>query len=307
VSGELYKKYRPQKLSSILGQSAGVSQLKGWLENKKMPHALMFTGPSGVGKTTAARIIAKRMGCHPRERIEMNAADCRGIDEVRHIERTMRTAPLGGPCRTYILDECHQLTNQAQDSLLKPLEDTPDHVYFILCSSKPQKLIEAIWTRVHEVKFKKVSAALLRKLLEQVMIAEERGVDDEVADKIVEAADGSARKALVILEQTLTVKDPAEQMEIIESASAEAASKNLCTLLLNPRVQWAEVAKFLRKCEDDPEGLRRMVLGYASKVCLGGGKNAGRANMILSYFRDSFFEGGRGALINSCFEVVHTK
>lgn len=303
---ELYKKYRPKRFADLVGQASAVSQLKKWIEKKDVPHAMLFSGPSGVGKTTAAKIVAKRIGCGPSECIEMNAADCRGIDEIRAIDRTMRAQPMAGECKVWIVDECHQLTKTAQDSFLKPLEDTPETVYFILCSSKPMKMIEAVRTRTSEVSFKKIKSDVMQKLIESVLSAEKEKLEDSVIGKIIESAEGSARKALVMLQQVLTTDNEKEQINIIESASAGVVAFEICQILLyNPK--WESVVKYLNKTEEDPEAIRRMILGYANKVCLNNPKFAGRANVIISFFRDHFFDCGAAGLTNACYELTHAR
>ena len=115
---ELYKKYRPKSFKAFAGNEAVKSQLSGWVRTKKVPHCILFQGGSGMGKTTLARILRKKLNCSDADLREINAAGkARGIEEVKKIESQIAMAPIGGDCRVYIIDECHKMTNDAQNAL----------------------------------------------------------------------------------------------------------------------------------------------------------------------------------------------
>ena len=138
---ELYKKHRPKTLARVVGNKSTVEALRSMLEARTLPHTLLFHGPSGTGKTTLARIVKNELGCLPTDFHEHNSSDFRGIDFIRELRSKVNLAA-AGPCRVWIIDECHQLTRDAQNAALKILEDTPSHVYFFLCTTDPQKLIK---------------------------------------------------------------------------------------------------------------------------------------------------------------------
>ena len=149
---QLHLDMRPQTLDDVRHQEAVVGRIKSELKTGTFPHATMFTGSSGVGKTTVARILRDELGCDAFDYVEANMADKRGIDEIRSFASSVGMAPMG-KCRVYVLDECHQITKTGQQALLKVLEDCPKHAYFILLTSEPTKLIPAVKTRCSVYKF----------------------------------------------------------------------------------------------------------------------------------------------------------
>jgi DNA polymerase-3 subunit gamma/tau len=140
----LYQKVRPGTLEEIVGNQRTIKAIAKMVESKEKPHSILMQGGSGCGKTTVARIIAKIFGSDESSIFESNAANTRGIDDIREIARTAPLSTLGNKPKTYIIDESHQLTKPAQQALLKVLEDPPERCYFILCTTDPQNLIPTI-------------------------------------------------------------------------------------------------------------------------------------------------------------------
>ena len=132
---ELKDKYRPKSLDKIVEQPAMVSALKGFIAKNKIPHSMLFSGAAGCGKTTAARVVADLLKCGPTDFHEINSANFRGIDTVREIQQRINLHAIGGKSRVWLIDEAHQLTKDAQNGLLKILEECPKHVYFMLCTT----------------------------------------------------------------------------------------------------------------------------------------------------------------------------
>lgn len=301
---ELYRRHRPQAFKQMRGQEAAIEALRGMVRSKSVPRALLLVGPSGCGKTTAARILKKALKCSDTDFREINAAEARGIDTIREIHSRHRLKAMGGDCRIWLLDESHRLTSDAQSSLLKMLEDTPDHVYFMLATTDPQKLLPTIRTRCTQVVFRSLTITELKQLVTEVAVAEDKELSPEVVDRIANYAEGSARKALVYLHQVIGIEDPEKQLEVIAPPGVDRAAKDLCQALLKDRVTWKEVAAILKDLNEDAEGVRRAVLGYAQSTILGAGKYSDRAYLMLCAFEAPLYDTGKPGLTRACYEVA---
>lgn len=305
---ELYKRYRPKSLKTVFGQEGAIASLQKKIEEGKIPHSILLTGPSGCGKTTIARILKKHLQCHDNDFVEINAADSKGIDMVREVKRASNLAPLHGPVRIWLLDEAHKLTSEAQAALLKILEDNPKSTYFILATTDAHKLARTIITRCTEVKLVALSPDSLTRVVKRVVDKENMQVSETVVEEIVSAADGSARKALVILEQVGSLETEEAQIAAIQTTAAnKELAITLARALFNPRVQWGEVAGILKQINDDPEGIRYLVLGYARSILLGGGRLAPRAFMMIEIFGRNFYDSKQAGLAAACWEAVTSK
>jgi DNA polymerase-3 subunit gamma/tau len=224
--------YRPKKFSQILGQRSALRVVKGFLEKGRVPGTLLFSGPRGVGKTTLARILARRLNClepadvepcgkcdscksenHP-DILELNAASDRGIDMVRGLDQISMLAPRYKK-RVIVLDEAHALTPSAGQALLKTLEETPDSACFIVVTTNPEKLPETVLSRCSKITLSTVAAPVITKRL--VTLAKKEGVNLAAKDalRITEASDGHPREALMLLEQVLSSEGSQEELSAI--------------------------------------------------------------------------------------------
>jgi DNA polymerase III gamma/tau subunit len=306
---ELYKKHRPATLDKLVGNAKTTQLVRNWLDKGEVPHAILFTGDSGCGKTTVARIIANELGVTEwPDLVEVNSADFKGIESVRDVRSKMN---LSGKKRVWIFDEVHKWTNDAQNAFLKPLEDTPDHVHFILCTTDPQKLLKALVNRCTHVEMEKLTTDDMTKLVRRVCKKEKVTLTDDVTDKLVDVSDGSARKALVLLDKIRRLGSEAEQIDSLEKATAAGVAFDLVKALLpfdKKPTPWAKVAKVLQDVStEDAEGIRRLILKAATTTLLKGGAQAGRAAYVIDRFRDDYFQCGHAGLALSCWECVNAK
>lgn len=224
----LYLKYRPQTIDEIDIASVRATLLNT-IKSGNIPHAFLFVGPKGIGKTSAARILAKAINCEAKKDsrvkpcgvceqcksitsgnnidvIEMDAASNRGIDDVRALRDIVKLAPARAKAKVYIIDEAHMLTTEASNALLKTLEEPPSHVYFILATTNPEKLIDTIKSRTTFIQFTKATADEITRSLQRVIIGEKIKIDNESLEKIAKISKGSFRDAVKALEQYSTDK-----------------------------------------------------------------------------------------------------
>ena len=206
----------------------------------------------------------------------------------------------------YLIDECHKLTSDAQDEFLKMLEDTPSHVYFLFTTTDPQKLKRTIRNRGSEIIVKSLSEDSLFELLHSVVNEEQKDLDKEVAQKIVDNSEGSARKALVFLNSVIDLSTKREQLNAIVTETAELQVFEIVRgLLYNSRTTWKEMSKILKATKsEDPEQIRWLVLACCDTEMLKAGKFAGRAYVIIDAFRDNFYDSKHAGLDAACYEVV---
>jgi DNA polymerase III subunit gamma/tau len=199
----LYRKYRPQSFKEVRDQDHIVTVLEGAIKKGTIPHALLFSGTRGTGKTTLARIFAHAIGASDIDIYEMDAASNRGIDDVRELKEAVHTLPYESQYKVYIIDEVHMLTKEAFNALLKTLEEPPAHVVFILATTEEEKLLDTILSRCQVFRFNAPSRAVLTTLAIDVAKQEGFTVSPEAADLVALAADGSFRDALGIVQKVI--------------------------------------------------------------------------------------------------------
>ncbi|MFM2339767.1 MAG: hypothetical protein RLZZ360_403 [Candidatus Parcubacteria bacterium] len=202
-STALYRKYRPDTFAAVRDQDHIVSVLEGAIKKGSIPHALLFSGSRGTGKTTMARIFAHAIGAKDIDIYEMDAASNRGIDDIRALRDAVHTAPYESPFKVYIIDEVHMLTKEAFNALLKTLEEPPAHVVFILATTEEEKLLDTILSRCQVFRFRSPSRAVLVATVTDVAKQEGFTLEPAAADLIAIAADGSFRDALSITQKVL--------------------------------------------------------------------------------------------------------
>ncbi|MBF0180672.1 MAG: DNA polymerase III subunit gamma/tau [Magnetococcales bacterium] len=220
----LARRWRPRNFASLIGQQHVVQALQNALIAGRMPHAILFSGTRGVGKTTLARILAMRLNCretttpepcgqcpscaevisgsHP-DVMEIDAASRTKVEQMRELLELAPYAPTSAPYKVFILDEVHMLSTQAFNALLKTLEEPPSHVKFIFATTEPRKIPATILSRCQRHDLKRVTAATLTSHLEAILTSEGIAWDDAGLQAVVTAADGSVRDGLSLLDQAI--------------------------------------------------------------------------------------------------------
>ncbi|WP_308557019.1 DNA polymerase III subunit gamma/tau [uncultured Sneathia sp.] len=223
MSETLYRKYRPNNFDTVFGQEYIKKSIQNALDQNKLAHAYLFSGPRGVGKTTIARIIAKSVNCMKNgisskpclscencvsiaegnnlDIVEIDAASNRGIDEIRSLKESINYQPVRCRMKVYIIDEIHMLTNEAFNALLKTLEEPPKHAIFILATTEINKLPDTIISRCICYNFKTLSENEAIDMMRNCVEKENIKIDDNSLRLIFKKSGGSARDAFSILEQ----------------------------------------------------------------------------------------------------------
>src|ERR1700746_866702 len=233
----LARKYRPKQFSDLIAQDHVAAALRGAVAGGRVAHGYLFAGPRGVGKTTAARILAMALNCERRESagaagepcgecdsctriwtgaanldvVELDAASNRGVDDARDLrERAMYAASAEGRHKVYIVDEAHMLTREAWNALLKILEEPPPRVVFVFATTEPQKIAQSaapVLSRLQRFDFKRIGPGEIRDRLVTVLANESIDAEPQALASIARAADGSMRDALSLTDQVLAMGD----------------------------------------------------------------------------------------------------
>lgn len=286
TDGTLHTKYRPAAFKQVVGQMAAIKSLSSVL-NRDGSHAFLFTGPSGCGKTTLARIAAHFVRCDPKDILEIAAALKTGVDDMRDIQEFSLYRPLGGgESRAIILDECHRLSKNAWDALLKAIEEPPRHMYWFLCTTDPGKVPATIKTRCTTINLKLVADADMRGLIDDVCIEEGIKLSDDVIALVLKNARGSPRQALVSLSQVRDAKDKREAAQILQTALETEPTVELCRMLVAGTGSWQKAMSLVAKLDEDPESVRIIVNNYVAAVLIEASTD--KSVMHLCRILDSF-------------------
>jgi len=308
--GDFYHKYRPRAFDEVCGHDDVIRSIRKVPCLASPSQAYLFTGESGCGKTTTARILSMALNCTERSSDEhnpcrecksckaisegrspdvqeINAADTRGIDEIRRIKESMSLAPMGSKNKIFVLDECHSLTKDAQNSLLKVLEEAPKNVFIILCSTVPQKILATVKNRCQKFDFPRLSGPSLVSLLQ--FVSDHAGLDFEdtigALHLVAESSENSPRAALVCMQQLHQAFHSSFQVtnrQVVDTISGyvgvEDSAINICRALVK-RARWTELVNLYKDAPSgiSPEAVRMSVLGFF-RTCLLNAKNMGDAD-----------------------------
>ncbi len=227
----LYRKYRPASFAEMIGQEQVTRPLSTALDNGRVNHAYLFSGPRGTGKTSSARILARSLNCVEGptstpcgvcpscvalapggpgnlDVTEMDAASNGGVDEMRELRERAYFAPAESRYRVFIIDEAHMITGAGANALLKIVEEPPEHLVFIFATTEPEKIIGTIRSRTHHYPFRLLTPQAMRQLVERTVAAEGVTVDENVYPLVIRAGGGSPRDTLSILDQLLAGAGP---------------------------------------------------------------------------------------------------
>lgn len=245
----LYRKYRPQVFSEVVGQDHIERTIKNAIDQDKLSHAYLFCGPRGTGKTTTARLLAKALLCdngptsnpdgtctscqeiaqgeHP-DVYELDAASRTGVENVREeIISRVQFAPTRGKYKVYIIDEVHMLSAAAFNALLKTLEEPPGHVVFILCTTDPQKVPETILSRCQRFDFRRIDNQGMTDRLAEICQAEGVEFEREALEIIAGRSDGGLRNALTALEQAIAFGEGSVSVAVVQQLGGTQAACDL--------------------------------------------------------------------------------
>lgn len=247
----LYRKYRPSKFEDVCGQQFIIKTLNNAIENNKVSHAYLFTGTRGTGKTTIAKIFAKKVNClnmvdnkpcgkceiclnentdEIQDIIEIDAASNNGVDEIRELKNKIKLVPVLCKYKVYIIDEVHMLSTGAFNALLKTLEEPPSHVIFILATTDPQKLPITIISRCQRFDFKKISEDDIYRRLKYISDCENIEIEDEAIYEISRICDGAMRDAISILDQLSSYSNKKIDIDDIYNLKGIVSTNTLCEL-----------------------------------------------------------------------------
>lgn len=222
----LARKYRPQRFSDLIGQPHVTKTLQNALAQKKLYPALIFSGVKGVGKTSAARILAKILNCsdlkdgepcnqcdvcqeitadRSPDYIEIDGASNNGVEEVRNLREKVRYRPLKNPYRVVVIDEVHMLSNSAWNALLKTIEEPPEHTYFILATTDFHKIPATIVSRCQHFEFKTIALDVIKQVLREICDKEGVKITDYALFMVAKSAEGSLRDAKKVLDQAIAL------------------------------------------------------------------------------------------------------
>ncbi len=302
---ELYRKYRPESLGDMVGNQATIKSLEKELENGS--HVFLMTGPAGCGKTTLARIMAKKVNAGPLSIHEVNSAENRGIDTAREIMEQMRFNPSDGDAIVWILDEMHMITSAGQNALLKALEDTPSHCYFFLCTTNPEKLIAPLKTRCSIINVVPLKDEEMIYLLKRTARAEKIKIGSEVYERICEIAQGGSRKGLKLLAKVLYLDSDEERLEVLknDSDSENQEVRELCKALISGKANWSVLAKLLKSIDlSDSEKVRQAVMGYMGAVLLNGKATPPVVSAMQAFSSADTYKNGKNAIVVACLDYL---
>ena len=308
-------KYRPKSFEEFLGNEGTIKDLRKLLDRKDRQHTYLLTGPSGTGKTTLGRIIAKELGCHNTEFFELDTANTRGIDTIREVIESSLYVPTMGKVKVYLFDEAHQITGAAAEALLKLAEKPPRYVYLIFCTTNPEDMLGPLKNRCQIFSLNPLDEDTMRALIEHVLQEEKAELTPAIMQKLIKASEGIARKALMLLERIID-SDKDKQERVLLDASLEVTSRDgirdLCRILVSEpsrteqNTNWEDIRKILNRLHSPAEEIRKVIMEYMADFLLQATSEAERekAIRIIDDFKGSR-NFDKASLVKICYQATH--
>jgi len=279
MSTSLHTAYRPNVFKDVIGHDAVVKSLRKVVKEGRA-HTFLFTGGSGLGKTTLARIVANEfalLGAKSDDAtitlaniLDVDAATHTGVDAMRSIVQKANYRAIGdSPVKGIIVDECHKLSSNAWDSILKATEEPPKHVYWFFCTTLPGKVPATIKTRCIDYHLKPLSEDEILLILAEVMDKADLKVEDEILELIAENSGGSPRQALTYLEKVEYCETVTDAREALRLAGETKEINDFCQFLMKPKGTWKDamrICKDMEEANQDAESIRIVTCHYMAKV-----------------------------------------
>jgi len=298
---ELHLFYRPQNFDEYIGGKALKESILASLSSTR---TYLFCGPRGCGKTTLARLIAKELQISDVDIHEIDAADKTGVDDARQIKAAAAYAPMGGKKKIYIIDECHRLSGNAWDSLLKTLEQPPKHCYFVLCTTELAKVPQTIKSRSTPFEVQPLMRREAEVLIDWICENEGIELDVDVRKTILDKCEGIPREIVIAISMVRSIKDKDDAISLIASAIHNTQVLDLCKALL-AKDKWEKVTAILKNLNEEPENIRYAVLSYMWKVGINSGfEKAAQAVIVIDWFEKSFMYSKKAGLLAACWHAL---